>query len=205
MDDIQKRQIVTEAKAFWDRGYPQKAGMLIFERIALEHRANWAANILVFAYRHIDPIPEIDTVLQFAKHPDLWSRDQRNEAHGIFDAVYTRTTRLSERDLFVGLVSQLAEHTAAIAYTSTQKWDCFDHSRGWDIADVLSKNIKYLQLDEAVAWQTLANERYILLDEPIICHRGCPICQLPMWDYLSNIKQSKMADNKELTASSASA
>jgi hypothetical protein len=185
MDDVQRRQIVSAARDFWDRDHPLKAGMLIFERIPLASRADWAADILEFAYQHIDPISEIDAVVHFARHPELWSREQRREAHGIIEAVQAR----SRKSLVDGLVLQLAEHTGAIAYTSTQLWDLFDHNRGWYIADVLNKTVKALQLDEAVAWQIIANELYILLDEPVMCHWGCPICCYPpKWDYLPEIK-----------------
>src|SRR4051812_18878531 len=128
MDSVQKQQIVNQAKDFWDRGVPVKAGMLIFERIPLEKRADWAVNILDFIYQHFNPIPEIDAVVEFARRAELWPKLRYREAHGLFDAVRVRSLNLSPIDPLDEKISRFAENTAGITYSSRQYPAPFDHN-----------------------------------------------------------------------------
>lgn len=191
MDSSLRSTIIAEARVYWDRGYPIKTGMLIFERIPLEFRAAWSADILEFAYRPFEPISEIDAVLEFARNPEQWPVTKARQAHDLFGAVRRRSLELPEKTEFDYLVSTLAEHTTGITYTSRQYPAPFDHNRGWRIVEIFKNLIALISLDEFDAWQILVNENYLLLDFPIICHPGCPVCfhpDSPKWDYLPEIK-----------------
>jgi hypothetical protein len=180
MNDEQRLQIVAQARAYWDEGFPRRTGMVIFECIPLDDRPLWAADLLEAVYSHIPPIPQVTAVLEFATKPELWPHSRRHEAHGIFDAV--RDINLTSDESAHYQILDLAEDAAGITYTARQYPAPFDHARGWRIVELLYHLIKTLALDETDAWQIVANKRYILLDAPIRCNPGCPTCMFPGWD-----------------------
>jgi hypothetical protein len=193
MNSAERSQIIAEANAFWQKDQPVKAGMLIFERISLDMRPQWAAAILELAYPYIDPLSEIDQVFNFVREPESWSLEENHKAHGVFDAVRRFCNARGFPSDLIESVCRLAENVAGITYTSRQFNAPFDHNRGWLIAQNITTinvhlpNLKFLD----AAWQVHCAEQYILLDAPISCNRGCPICHPPKWDYLPNINMSQ--------------
>jgi len=190
MNSIERAKIIATANAFWHEDQPVNAGMLIFERIPLDLRPQWAAAILEMAYLYIEPLPEIDRVFNFVRQPEAWPLEKGREAHGVFDAVrHFCKARGFPSDLLES-VCGLAENVAGITFTSRQFAAPFDHNRGWWIAQNIKTINSHLPPTKflEVAWQAHGDEQYILLDVPVSCNRGCPICHPPRWDYLPDIK-----------------
>lgn len=192
MNSAERSQIIAEASAFWHQDQPVKAGMLIFERIPLHLRPQWSAAILELAYPYIEPLPEIDLVFNFVREPQLWPLDKSREAHGVFDAVREFSIARGFPSDLIQSVCTLAENVAGITYTSRQFNAPFDHNRGWRIAEDIRAINTHLSNSKFVdaAWQSHCSEQYILLDVPVRCNRGCPICYPPKWDYLPSIRLS---------------
>jgi hypothetical protein len=188
MDNIKKQQIIAEARIYWDAEHPIKAGMLIFERVPLDFRAEWATSILEFVYAHIEPVPEIDAVLEFAKNPNQWPMAKAGQAHDLFTAVRKRSLERTPTTEIDNLISRLAENTTAVTYNSRQYPAPFDHQKAWRIADLFKELVARLQLGDDIAWRVLSNQYYILLDTPISCNSACPMCHPPKWDYLPGIR-----------------
>jgi hypothetical protein len=192
MNSEERLQIIAQANAFWLQAQPVKAGMLIFERIPLDLRPKWAATILELAYVYIEPLPQIDQVFNFVREPQSWPLDKGREAHGVFDAVRIFCQARGFPSDLIESVCGLAENVAGITYTSRQFNAPFDHNRGWRLAQDIKAINAYLSTPTFLdaAWQAHCDEQYIVLDAPVTCNRGCPICRLPKWDYLPNIKLS---------------
>jgi hypothetical protein len=189
METIQQNIIVANAKRFLAQGQAFKAGMLIFERIPLELRPEWCTNIFELAYQHISPLPEIETLLDFVKHPEHWPLEESRRAHGVFDAIPQCSSPTTSDERIYQTVLYMAENVAGITYTSRQFTAPFDHNRGWRIAENISEISQFLDDEFAnKAWQMHFDPRYIQLDIPVSCSRGCPICHPPKWDYLPDIK-----------------
>ncbi len=186
MDDLQKREIIERAKAYWDNNSPLKTGLIIFERIPLEFRPVWAADILAFVYPHLTPMPEVTAALEFASQPDQWPLSRSSEAHRIFVNISWQQGEFADFYSVEAQILELAKHMAGITYTARQYPAPFDHHRGWSIVEQLHNITKQIPLDEVKAWEIVANERYILLDAPISCNPGCPICHPPRWEYFSD-------------------
>ena len=186
LNDLQKQQVIEQAQDYWNKGNPLKTGLIIFERIPLEFRPIWAADILEFVYPHFTPIPEIAVGLEFARQPDQWPPSRSREAHRIFDEIRGQRLELNNIKAIEDRILELAEHMVGITYTARQYPAPFDHDRGWRIVKQLYHITTQIPLDEMKAWQTLANEDYILLDAPINCNPGCPICHPPRWEYFSD-------------------
>jgi len=192
MDAAQRSQIIAEANAFWLQNQPIKAGMLIFERIPLHLRPKWATTILELAYTYIESVPAIDKVFNFVREPEAWSLENGRQAHQVFDDVRLFSIARNFPSDLVESVCVLAENVAGITYTSRQFSAPFDHDRGWRIAQNIKTINEYLPNTPFLnnTWQAYCDPQYILLDTPLTCNRGCPVCQHPKWDYLPNIKLS---------------
>src|SRR5512138_4038452 len=90
MDESMRQKIAWEAQELWRAGRALEAGKLIFERIPIEHLAEWSADILTIALEHFPPSPSIQAILEFAKDPDTFGKgitSKWREAHAIIDEV----------------------------------------------------------------------------------------------------------------------
>jgi hypothetical protein len=169
-----KQQIIEKALIYWNSNQARLAGVTLFETIPVNRRHIWAYEILKMAYLHFPKDSRIDTVLEFAQHPEKWGegRDSRRspEAHRIVDEV--------NRDYDYPIIFHLATQVGKIVYTAQQYPSPFDHSAGWIIAEILKQIVQQLNDSEfeEQAWATLANESFIELEEPVMCNPACPIC-----------------------------
>jgi hypothetical protein len=176
MEKALKQQVITKASADWNRGQARQAGVIIFETIPVNRRHVWAYEILKLAYSHFPKDPRVDAVLEFAEHPEKWGegRDSRHsrEAHRIVDEVNQRYDD--------PIIFHLATQVGKIVYTAQQYPAPFDHSAGWEIAEILKQIVQQLndREFEVQAWSTLANGRFIELEEPVMCHPTCPTCTM---------------------------
>jgi hypothetical protein len=183
MNDEKKNQIIAEARVYWDKGLPFHTGITLFERIPLRYRGRWAAQMLEAAYLHIPPIPEVTAAIEFARTPTMLSEDQGYMAHSVFSALRNLRLETSDLDSLSEQIVVLAEHTTGITYTARQYPAPYDHNRGWRIVEEFYVLVKQIPMHEIHSWSIVANPRYILLDAPVPCNPGCPICQRPRWDY----------------------
>jgi len=176
MEKALKQQIIERASVYWKSNQARQTGVVLFETIPVNRRHAWAYEILKLAYSHFPKDPRIDAVLAFAEHPERWGdgRDSRlsREAHRMVDEV--------NRDYNYPIIFHLATQVGKIVYTAQQYPGLFDHSAGWEIAEVLKQIAQ--QLDnhefEVQAWSALANESFIELEEPVMCHPACPTCTM---------------------------
>jgi hypothetical protein len=176
MEKALRQQIVERASAYWNSDKARQAGVTIFETIPVHRRHIWAYEILKLAYSYFPKDHRIEAVLEFAEHPEKWGegRDSHrsHEAHRIVDEV---NHRYSDPIIF-----QLATQVGKIVYTTQQFPAPFDHSAGWEIAEILKQIVQQLNNREfeAQAWSALANEMFIELEEPVMCHPACPTCAM---------------------------
>jgi len=176
MEKALKQQIIERAFADWNSNEARQTGAILFETIPVNRRHVWAYEILKLAYSHFPKDSRIDAVLEFAKHPERWGEgpDSRlsREAHRIVDEVNYRYD--------YPIIFRLATQVGKIVYTAQQYPAPFDHSAGWEIAQILKQIVQ--QLDnpefELQAWSALANESFIELEEPVMCHPSCPTCTM---------------------------
>ena len=173
MNDAFRQQIIQKAWDCWDTNQSFQAGRVIFECIPVNLRHAWSYEILNFAYPHFPRDPKIETVLDFAKHPENWGqgKDGRElEAH----CIVRNVNGYGQDDLIFRLAAQVGK----IVYTAQQYPAPFDHSAGYKVAEVLKQIVQQVN-DQGFgtnAWSTLANEDFILLEEAVMCHPACPTC-----------------------------
>jgi hypothetical protein len=150
-----------------------------------DRRNLWTYKILKIAYLHFPADPKIENVLEFARSPQNWGEGREgrfHEAHRIVDAVNHLTS--------APLIFHLATQVGKIVYTAQQYPAPFDHSAGWKIAEILKQIVQQINNSEfeKKAWQTLADEGFIVLEKPIMCHPACPTCAVngltPMSKYI---------------------
>jgi hypothetical protein len=175
MDAIVRKQIIEKAFAHWTSGQPLDAGRLIFESIPVSRRHSWAYEILKLASTRFPVDARIDAILEFASHPENWGKGRNGryrDAHRLVDKVNNRFES--------SLIFQLATQVGKIVYTSQQYPAPFDHSAGWEIANVIWQIVQQLNdpAFKAEAWSKFADEMYLVLEEPVMCHPGCPICRV---------------------------
>ena len=176
MEKALRQQIIERAFAYWNSNEARQAGVIIFETIPVNRRPVWAYEILKLAYLQFSKDHRIDAVLEFAAHPERWGegRDSRQspDAHRIVDEVNYRYD--------YPIIFRLATQVGKIVYTAQQYPAPFDHSAGWEIAEILKQITQQLNNRgfEVEAWSTLANEGFIELEEPVMCHPACPTCTL---------------------------
>jgi|GEM_PF-6028724 len=174
MEKALKQQIIERAFAYWNRNEARQTGVILYETIPVNRRHVWAYEILKLAYSHFPKDPRIDAVLEFAELPEKWGegRDSRlsREAHRIVDKV--------NHDYDYPIIFHLATQVGKIVYTAQQYPAPFDHSAGWEVAELLKQIVQQIndREFEVQAWSTLANERFIELEEPVMCHPACPTC-----------------------------
>jgi len=179
MDAATKKQIVKNAQELWDAGNGLEAGKLIFETIPREKRGKWAVNVLKLAYKHFPLADEIDAVIEFAENTEQWGIDLKKQgraAHEIVDKVNRHPYQTPFP--FPKLIYALATNVGKVTYNAYLYGAPFDHSAGWEIANILHQIVLALNNHEfsEKAWGTLCNETFIMLDSPIMCHPYCPIC-----------------------------
>lgn len=164
-----QQQTIQKAHILWDENEAFKAGGVIFETIPVNRRHQWAYEILKLASDHFPFNPRIEAVLAFAQAPENW-RESIRQAHEIVDEV-------NQHDDFP-IIFRLATQIGKIVYTAQQFPAPFDHSAGWKIAEMLKLTVQEIndREFEAKAWLTLANQDFIVLEEPVMCHPGCPTC-----------------------------
>ena len=176
MEKALKQQIIEKASAYWNSNEARQTGVIIFETILVNRRHVWAYEILKLAYSHFPKDQRVEAVLEFAEHPQKWGkgRDSRHsrEAHRIVDEVNHRYD--------YPIIFRLATQVGKIVYTAQQYPAPFDHSAGWEIAEILKQIVQQLndREFEIQAWSTLANESFIELEEPVMCHPACPTCMM---------------------------
>jgi hypothetical protein len=169
-----KQRIIERAFAYWNRNEAQQTGAIIFETIPVNRRHVWAYEILKLVYSHFPNDPRIDAVLEFAEHPEKWGEGTNSplsrEAHRIVDEVNQRYDD--------PIIFRLATQVGKIVYTAQQYPAPFDHSAGWEIAEILKQVVHQVndREFEAQARSILANESFIELEEPVMCHPACPTC-----------------------------
>jgi len=173
MDNVLKQKLIAEAFAYWNGGQAFQAGGIIFESIPVNRRHQWAYEILKFAYSRFPKDPSLDAVLEFAGHPEKWgegNHSHSSEAHRIVDEVNRR-----HED---PIIFRLAAQVGKIVYTAQRYPAPFDHSAGWKIVEILKQIAQELndREFEAKAWSTVANESFVELEEPVMCHPACPTC-----------------------------
>jgi hypothetical protein len=190
LDNLQRQQIIEQARSYWDKGEPLKTGLIIFERIPLAYRPVWAADILESVYLHFTSMPEMTAALDFARQPDQWPSSRYTEAKQIFVALSWQQSQLPDFYSVESQILELAKHMVGVTYTARQYLAPFDHHRGWSIVESLYSFVNELSLNEGDAWSIIANEEYILLDAPISCNPGCPICHPPRWSYNNILNDS---------------
>ena len=175
MNNAFKKQIIQKAREYWDNNQPLQAGRAIFECIPINRRHLWAYEILNIAYSYFPKGPKIEAVLEFAKFPEKWGEGKNGrsrDAHRIVDEVNHRQDD--------PIIFHLATQVGKIVYTAQQYPAPFDHSAGFRIAEILKQIVQQVsdREFEAKAWSTLANEDFIVLEEPVMCHPDCPTCTL---------------------------
>ena len=117
----------------------------------------------------------IEAVLEFARHPEHWGEGKEghyDEAHRIVVEV--------NRQYDNPLIFQLATQVGKIVYTAQQYPAPFDHSAGWKIAETLKRIVQKIDTGKFAgrAWAALANEEFIVLEKPVMCHPACPMCTM---------------------------
>ncbi len=172
MNELQKDQRVERARRYWRSGRPLEAGQTIFESVPVSLRHQWAYNILQLAYARFPHDADVEAVLAFAQSPNRWGfgrNSSHHEAHWIVTNV---------NDHGPELIRCLAAQVGKIVYTAQQYPAPFDHSAGWSLAVVLKQLITEIgdKEFEALSWNTLTNKQFILLENPVFCHPGCPVC-----------------------------
>ena len=176
MEKELRQQIIEKALAYWNSNEARLAGVTIFETIPVNRRHTWAYEILKLAYMQFPKDPRIDTVLEFAQHPEKWGEGKDSqrppEAHRIVDEV--------NRHYDYPIIFRLATQIGKIVYTAQQYPAPFDHSARWEIAEILKQIVQQLgdHQFEVLAWSTLANESFIELEKPVMCHPACPTCTM---------------------------
>lgn len=172
MKKTHQQQIMREAYQYWITDRPLIAGSLIFESVPVEKRHQWAAEILEFVYLHLPSLLEVDQLLEFAKNPNKWGEGKEGDyhhAHQLVDMVNQRETPLMA----------LATQVGKVVYTAQQFPAPFDHSAGAKIATVLKKitqQINTIEFEQE-AWKRLCDERFIKLEQLVMCHPACPVCR----------------------------
>lgn len=153
-------RLVDEAREHWDEGRLLEAGRLLYERIPIELRPVWAAEVLAIACNHLPIIPEVETVLEMASDPSRWP-----EAYETFSAV--RDLTLQAEGQAVGRpyleVLWLVELVAKVTYNASGGPAPFDPDSGWWVAVALLDIVDQVDDPEfaAKAWATLSSERFI--------------------------------------------
>ena len=176
MEKALRQQIIEKASAYWNSDEARQAGVTIFETIPINRRHTWAYEILKLAYSHFPKDHRLDAVLEFAERPEKWGagRDSRHspDAHRIVDEVNYRYD--------YPIIFRLATQVGKIVYTAQQYPAPFDHSAGWEIAEILKQIVQQLndREFEIQAWSTLVNESFMELEEPVMCHPACPTCTM---------------------------
>jgi hypothetical protein len=196
MEKALRQQIIEKVSTYWNSNQARQAGGTIFETIPVNHRHLWAYEILKLAYSHFPKDHRVDAVLEFAEHPEKWGegRDSRHsrEAHRIVDEVNDRYDD--------PIIFRLATQVGKIVYTAQQYHAPFDHSAGWEIAEILKQIVQQLndREFEVQAWSTLANESFIELEKPVMCHPACPTCEMNGLTPRSKTTSQRYARKKKL-------
>ena len=170
MDEASRQKIVSEAQELSRTGRALEAGKLIFEHIPTDHLAQWSANILEIALDHFLTSPDIQAVLEFAKHPDVFGNgidDKWREAHAIIDEVNRFPYLLPEP--FPQLVFRLATNVGKVVYNAQGYPAPFDYDAGWEVVAILIQIVQGVRDPkfEAKAWSVLCAEKYMKLDTPM--------------------------------------
>ena len=170
MDESMRQKIVWEAQELWRVGRALDAGKLIFERIPIEYLAEWSANILEIALDHFPTSPDIQAVLEFAKHPDAFGKGvdgKWREAHAIIDEVNRLPYLLPEP--FPQVIFTLATNVGKVVYNAQGYPAPFDYDAGWEIVATLMQIIQGVHDPEfeAKAWSVLCAEKYMKLETPM--------------------------------------
>jgi hypothetical protein len=173
MGNSSRHLIIEKARACWDKDQAFLAGGVIFESIPVNRRHIWAYKILELAYSQYPKEAKIETVLEFAKYPEKWGYgkvSRYRQAHMLVDQV---NSSYSDPIIF-----QLAAQVGKIVYTSQQYPAPFDHGAGWEIATILKHIVREIKDNEfeKLAWSVFADADFIVLEEPVMCHPGCPTC-----------------------------
>jgi hypothetical protein len=170
MDESLRQKVVWEAQELWRAGRALEAGKLIFERIPIENLAEWSANILEIALEYFPPSPDIEAVLEFAKHPDGFGKGidgKSREAHAIVDKV-NRFPYLRPEP-FPQVIFTLATNVGKVVYNVQGYHAPFDYDAGWEIVATflqIAQGVNDPEF-EAKAWSVLCAEKYLKLETPM--------------------------------------
>ena len=170
MDKSLRQQLGREAKALWNAGRALEAGKLLFERVPIEHQAEWSANILEIACDHFLASPEIEAVLKFARNPDIFGRGTEGEwreAHKIVTKVMMFPYLLPEP--FSQTIFTLAINVGKVAYNAQGFPAPFDYDAGWEIVATLLQIVQGwndAEFEEKV-WSLLCDEKFLSLETPL--------------------------------------
>ena len=169
MDEPVRQKIVWEAQELWRAGRARDAGKLVFESIPIEHLAEWSANILEIALDHFPASPDIQAVLEFAKHPDDFGKGiegKAREAHAIVDEVNRFPYLLPQP--FPQMIFTLATNVGKVIYNVQRYPAPFDYNAGWEIVATLLQIVQGVNDAEfeAQAWSVLCSEKYMKLETP---------------------------------------
>jgi hypothetical protein len=178
MNEALKQQIVHKAQEFWNTGYALEAGKLIFERIPREYRSAWAARVLEITCGHFASSEDIEAFLAFAKNPNQWVKDRDGNWHEVHALVSRFTGFTYHPEPFPQLIFMLAKNVGKVVYNASGYPAPFDHHAGWEIADTLKQIVQGINDAEfeTKAWSALCDQKFIELDEFIMCHPACPTC-----------------------------
>ena len=169
-----QQAIQEQAHRYWEDGQPYQAGRTIFEYIPVSSRSDWAYRILRLAAPYFPRDPRVEAVLEFASCPMQWSAGR-----GDLCEQMRRVIAAVDCGQAAPLMFSLSGQAGKIVYTAQQYPGPFEHTAGWKIAVVLWQMVRKLCDNEfaAQAWSTLSNGDFIQLEQPVVCHPGCPTCR----------------------------
>jgi hypothetical protein len=178
MNEDTRKRLIVQARAYWDDGDPVEAGVLIYEAIPLERRQEWATAILETAARFMPPMPQIDGVLDFGRHPEKWPLHRARAAHNVFGLPRNLRIDNPKPAPLLDMYLTLAENVVKVIYTTRQYPAPFDHSAGWKIASNLRTMADMLDNTTftQAAWAALCDPPLLVLDYFVRCHPACPVC-----------------------------
>ena len=183
MDEILRVKIVHAVQEHWNAGRLLQAGMILYERIPRWDRPAWGADVLSLAQSRVFLLPEVETVIAFARNPAYWGEglgEKQEEAHRVFDTVREHRLQQENAGRLQEALLSLAENVAKVTYNVYGYAAPFDHDAGWHIAGnakVIAEEVGDPGFASEV-WVSLCREQYINLDQPVRCNPFCAGCGL---------------------------